>query len=1185
MSDIFGKISIEPERAATAKKKPLPKPTHRKRNDKRASRKNIIWLIIPVGIISLYSIIGFLGVPYYLGSYIPEMAAKEYNVVISPSKITFNPFNFTLKTESTKVDDNQGNSIAYLPSLELDFAAIQLLRMDFVCTQVIITSPTLNLVRNDNESYNFSPLLPSLKENTNGSGMIGFSDLPLSFSLNNISLTGGTLTFNDKPNKKTHNITDIDLHLPTLANIDFQAGDYITPHFAAVVNGSPISFKAKNTKDDSSNSQPLAQLAWEMKDFPLQDYVNYLPFEFPFSINKGTAEGIVGLKFDNLSENQEKLSINFNLTIADIDFETKQKKLQLRSPAMNITGSFIPVNKLFLVENLHFQSPEFKAYTPDLLKELSNIFLIAKKEDQLGLIEKPVVFSLQSLQFSNGKLSHKKTFNDNEAPFEWSEVEANIGNYTTHEPDSPSNNQPSIVNIKGRAKDATNVFSFMGSFEAPSTLSGKLSVDNITSQKLFSFMLPTEKSTTFSGSAKLNSVFSLQKTDGTDIFSSSLSQTNIVINNVKIINQDKPILEAEELSLSNALLDGDIVNLGSIKIKNGDLFYTQKSNTSILSKILSGRYSIASLDYTGDVHILSNTKKPSPFTLKNSSIKYSGNKTSTKKTDNIVISSLTSTGGKIEAKGTARLNPFKMELSTNFSNIDATSLTAILPQNNFISHSSGQISGKGRIAFPQTSFTGELLILAGDYLTSRERRLSWSECALENINFTTKPYHVGVGSITLNKPKLNLPVDPQKGSMDQQLTDFLRSTLQKTKIGANKQKKISPSSLDIQKITLSNGGLTLKDHRLAPTWTGKLNNINGTIENIHSANSASNSHFAFTGNIDGSDFTWRGTIDPLKDTQTDKHQLTLTSYPLSNFAKQLQPISDINFDTATISLTYSSDWINGDLSHSVRSRLSQLKVDQHNSESSLPLAILADVNGETKMDLSSIQVSPQQDSNLFNDLTGNLQKLVLKGGLSPLLLASEDFSDLMDNEFIDFRPGQFMLSDSGRKSLSRYGALLIAHPNIKLQLSGGIDLQDDKKSLHKQLEKNERIRVEKENEKLFAKWQQKKQEYESQLKNNQDQTTSTGQIAESDIPNKVLAGFRPLLPEPVVVDNEMLFDLAEKRLDIVKQHFITKLSLIKGRVEITQQSTDTHTNGDIGKGVHIEIMVLESSPLFQVESN
>lgn len=1181
MSDIFGKISIEPEKPAASKKKRKRQPPTKRKTDKnREWTKNLIWFIFPIGLIALYSITGFWGVPYYLNTSIPKLATHEYSVVVSPGKITFNPFSFTLKTESTKINDLEGKPIAHLPHLELKLAPIQLLRMDFVCTKVALTSPSLNLVRNEDGSYNFSSLLPTLKDNTNGVGMIGFSDLPFFFSLNNISINDGTLTFNDKPNKKTHNIQDIELQLPTLANLDFQADNYISPHFSAVVNGSPVTFKAQTNKNETSNTQSLAQLAWEMKDFPLQNYVSYLPFDFPFSINKGTAEGIVGLNFDNLNKKDGKLSITFKLAIADIDFETHSKTLQLQSPIIHITGSFSPIRKLFIVKDLRFESPQFTAHTPHLLKELSDIFVIQKKTNQLGIVEEPVVFSLQSLQFTNGKLSHQRTLNKKEVPFEWIKLEANIRNYITDESKRPVNNKPSTVNLSGQKRDKTNVFSYVGSFESPSTLNGKLSVDIITCQNLFSFILPEQDPTIFKGSAKFDSWFSITERNETETFNSYLSQTNVTIENLYISEKDKPVLEAEELSLSGALLTGDKVNLGRVKVKNGSLFYTQKSNSSILSKIISGQYSISKLDYTGNVSIRPKDRKAIPFALEKTSIQYSGTNSSPKNGGEISISGLTGTHGKIDATGTVGHDPFNIALSTAFTEVDNATLTAIFPDNNFITNSTGTISGKGDFTFPRTAFTGNLTLINGMYEDSKEQRLSWNTFNLEDVNFTSQPYHLGVSKIKLNKPQFIISIQSHKGSMDQQLSEFLRNTLRRNQPETAKQKKVSISPIDIQKITINDGSLTINDHRLAPTWTGEPHSINGTIENIHSASSANNSSFIFTGRFGEADFSWRGAIDPFKDTQTDKQHFTLKNYPLNNFAKQLLPLSDMNFDSATISLTYSSDWINGDLSHSLRSSLSQLKIDNPNSESALPLALLADINGNMKMDSSAIQVSPKKDSNLFDYLTGNWQKLMVKSSLSPLLLVTGNFSDLMDNDFIDFKPGLFMLSDAGRKALLRYGALLVAHPNIKLRLSGGLSLKEDKNSLHKQLQKNESLRIERENEKLFAKWQSKKKEYEAQFKNNQQNAVSTGNIAESDIPNKVLAGFRPLLPEPVVVDNEMLFELAEKRLDIVKQHFMTRLSLTKGRVEVKLQSSATSKDAN-GKGVQIEIMPFEASVLFQ----
>ena len=1182
MSDIFGKISIEPEKPNSshkrAERKQASSPPRRQKYSRPFQLSNMIWLMIPVGLVALYSILGFWGVPYYIKNVATEQFDQKYNLTLLPGKITFNPFSFTLRSDSTTLSEQEGKNIAYLKHLEFNFAAIPLLRMDLVCNKVKIDSPSINLIRHANGTYNISSLLPDIGEASDETGMMGFSGLPFLFSLNNISITNGTLVFDDQPKKKIHKIQEIDLQLPTLSNIAFQADSYITPHFSAIVNGSPVSLKGKSSSQATSQTK---QLSWELKNFLLQDYVSYLPFELPFNINKGIADGVLELRFNNHDTQEDKLTISFNLSIADIDFETQQKRLQLNASKMNVAGSFIPIKRLVNINKLNFDSPDFTAKTSKLLQEIGEIFLLSQeKSDQLIPVEKPVVFSLHSVQFKNGKLTQISGAGEEKQIREWTELQLNISNYITDEAYKPADHKPSILAMSGHTKENNNTFSYIGTFESPTAISGELSIDNMTSQSLFAFILPGENTFTSQGSGTLNAIFTFSNNSDDKQPNVAFSKADIRVKNIEIRDMKGSIITGDELSLIHAHLDDKSKNLGNIRIKNGKLFYTRENNPAIFSKITSGQYSFSKLDYDGKITIHPTKRNQPPFTLKNASIQYSSIDVSEEKSDNIVLSGITSTAGKVSATGYVNLDPFKMVLSTTFNGVKSKTTSALLPHHSFISQTEGDLSGKGSFTFPQTAFTGDLILSNGRFSKNKDQTLSWDELKLENIHYTAQPYHLGVQRVALNKPQMTASIQDQNDSIPDHCISFLRNTLNKKNHPSFQQKKISISPLDIQKIAITNGQVGINDQRLTPAWTGLITDLEGTITGIHSTNPVPKSLFNFTGTLDGSDFRWTGTSDPFKNTKTDKYQLHLTNYPLTQFSTQLRPLSDINFKSATISLNLSSDWQSGLRSYSVNSTLSHLKAGSLDSDSALPLAILTDHKGDVQINFSNLQSTTSTYSSLFDSLIGNFQKRIIKGSLSPLLLTTSDYSDLIDNEFIDFKPGQFMLSDTGRKTLGRYGALLVAHPNIKLSLSGGISPVEDRENLHNQLEKHEKDRVEKENTKLFAKWQQKKKEYELQVNNKQDKAISEGLVAESDIPKKVLAGFRPLLPEPVIVDNEMLLELAEKRLDIVRQHFITQLSLDKGRVEIIHQPATALSRNVTDKWVHIEILPFQSPMLF-----
>jgi len=85
--------------------------------------------------------------------------------------------------------------------------------------------------------------------------------------------------------------------------------------------------------------------------------------------------------------------------------------------------------------------------------------------------------------------------------------------------------------------------------------------------------------------------------------------------------------------------------------------------------------------------------------------------------------------------------------------------------------------------------------------------------------------------------------------------------------------------------------------------------------------------------------------------------------------------------------------------------------------------------------------------------------------------------------------------------------------------------------------------VDKENEKLYQKWLEKKNLYEKNFAEQQKKLAAGGKIVEQNIPSDILSGFVPIRPEPVVVDEAMLVELAKKRIDIIFQYITGQLVL------------------------------------------
>ncbi len=147
---------------------------------------------------------------------------------------------------------------------------------------------------------------------------------------------------------------------------------------------------------------------------------------------------------------------------------------------------------------------------------------------------------------------------------------------------------------------------------------------------------------------------------------------------------------------------------------------------------------------------------------------------------------------------------------------------------------------------------------------------------------------------------------------------------------------------------------------------------------------------------------------------------------------------------------------------------------------------------------------------LLQDTLTTFQRQLLKAKVSPLLLASGDFTDLVGNEYADFLPGGFTLTENGHKILSRFSAFLGAHPFVGIRLTGCADRIIDGKALQKQLEEIEAKRVEQENRRRKAAWQ-KERDLELERQRARQQQGSKQGIIEEDLPLQELPA---LCPDP-----------------------------------------------------------------------
>jgi hypothetical protein len=593
------------------------------------------------------------------------------------------------------------------------------------------------------------------------------------------------------------------------------------------------------------------------------------------------------------------------------------------------------------------------------------------------------------------------------------------------------------------------------------------------------------------------------------------------------------------------------INFGKVQLEKAAAQFTYGRIPDFFTTFASSNtYRLQGIDFEGKVSFNSPDKSAQHLDFTSVSLKADELDSSRKKPNNLSISAQTATGGIFKAQGSVTLAPFSASVKTGFRELPAKNVFPFFSNSTLLSDLRGNLSGKGQLELPVKSFTGELQLTSFHNKEPKEATFSWQKAVFQNVKYTAKPFHLGITSANIDQALFSWKITKADNGPLAYLTDFFQKYLP----SANRQSPGKPqtphSPVDIQEISVSNSKISIHDQRLIPDWQAEIVGFAGKIQDIQSTTGTSKSTFSFTGKLDDTPFTINGALDPFAKENNGTFRFSMENYPLTSFDKQLAAKTDVDTSNGKFKLTLDCTWQDRQYKRSGNLTFIDIKPIDIKSDSALSLALLTGDDNTFQLHFDFNETEPVAKTTLFNEILTSFQRLVVKGAVSPLLLATGDFTDLIGNEFVEFRPGEFILADEGREVLIRYGALLEAHPHVGLVLSGGIDPKIDREAMHQQLTALEQQRVEKENQRLFNIWQEKKDLYEKNLEEQQKQMEPDGKIVEQDIPSDILVEFKPIRPEPIVISKAMLLELGQKRINILYQHFTTQLGLQPGRISV-----------------------------------
>ena len=269
-------------------------------------RRIALWL---VGIVLAFGLFGYFAGPPLAKSLLVSQLSKELGREVSIGSIDVNPYALSARVADVSVKEAGGREVAGFDELFVNLSGFSLFQWGAVVDEIRLSGPRLSVVRLDEGRYDISDLLDKWLAPSEP------SPTPR-FSLNNIQVTGGKLVFDDKPEGRVHTVDQLELKLPFISSLPYQAEIIVQPSFSATVNGAPFALQGRSKEIFEGKHE--SELAIDLDRLDLAGLQPYVPDWVPLRVDGGRLDTELKVLFKEVSDKTFSLTMTGTAHVSDL---------------------------------------------------------------------------------------------------------------------------------------------------------------------------------------------------------------------------------------------------------------------------------------------------------------------------------------------------------------------------------------------------------------------------------------------------------------------------------------------------------------------------------------------------------------------------------------------------------------------------------------------------------------------------------------------------------------------------------------------------------------------------------------------------------------------------------------------------------------------------------------------------
>ncbi len=332
------------------------------------------WLLAIAAAVGIFAILGFFALPPILKSVARDQLAKALHRNVAIREIRLNPFTLAVTVRGLEISER--NDPASWISVEEIFVNLQLAsayRMGPVLKEIRLTKPRVNIVRRKDGTYNFTDIIEERMK------IRSERTEPLKYSFNNIQLIDGHVDFLDGPKGARHKVEGIQVAFPFISNLKYAVDRYVTPSFAAIVNGDAVSMKGW-TKPFMESLETVFEI--NVADLDIPRYLEYLPFRREYEVPSALLDVKAILRFLQRKNGPPSVSVDGYALLRDVRVTGRDKRPMVSLPSVRavVLPADIGAGKYHLA-SITVRDPEIDVVL-DENKRLNLLSLIPQKEKE-----------------------------------------------------------------------------------------------------------------------------------------------------------------------------------------------------------------------------------------------------------------------------------------------------------------------------------------------------------------------------------------------------------------------------------------------------------------------------------------------------------------------------------------------------------------------------------------------------------------------------------------------------------------------------------------------------------------------------------------------------------------------------------------------------------------------------------